>query len=62
MSSCNNHGDYDEGKCYCDIAWFGDKCTLNIQDEWGEAYYVFVGLFLGLFTIMALVTIRELII
>ena len=60
MTSCNNHGDYDEGECLCDIAWFGKECDLNIQEEWGEAYYVYLGLFLGLFTLMGLVTIREL--
>jgi hypothetical protein len=58
--SCSGHGDFLDGKCYCDAGWFNDTCDESLKIRWSEAYYFYFGSFIGFFAIMALLSTRTL--
>lgn len=51
--NCNNHGDCVESKCYCDIGWFSENCSINIKQHWRMSFYFYIAAFIMIFAYTA---------
>ncbi|CAD8171539.1 unnamed protein product [Paramecium pentaurelia] len=59
-SNCNGRGLYFEQICQCDLGYFGIECSQKLEDIHVVSYFTFIGLFLILFILLLIFTVKQL--
>ena len=61
LTICCSKGIYFDGKCRCDLGYYGESCSKNIVDNFESEYFTFVGIFCLLFFILFCISLSLLI-
>ncbi|CAD8062642.1 unnamed protein product [Paramecium primaurelia] len=59
-SNCNGRGLYFDQACQCDLGYFGMDCSQKLEELHVASYFTFIGLFLILFILLLVLTIKQL--
>ncbi|CAD8156396.1 unnamed protein product [Paramecium octaurelia] len=59
-SNCNGRGLYQEQTCQCDLGYFGVDCSQKLEELHVASYFTFIGLFLILFMLLLVFTVKQL--
>ncbi|CAD8074026.1 unnamed protein product [Paramecium sonneborni] len=59
-SNCNGRGLYFDQTCQCDLGYFGAQCSVKLEEIHVISYFTFIGLFLILFILLLLFTVKQL--